>query len=185
MKPCLRVPAFLCLATVLVVAAASATQVAYMSPQDLGQQSELVFRGKVISVDSYWNSKHTKIFTRAQIATDETYKGTPQSMVNVIQLGGTVGNVKVTVQGALQWTPGEEILLFAEPYDGFTYQVSGFSQGKFSVNRDPRTGTAYIQAPSTEGVSLLGAPSPAGPARIEGTQRVPLERFVNQALGRR
>jgi len=184
MKPCLRVPAFMCLATVLIATVVSATQVTYMSPQDLGQQSELVFRGKVVSVDSYWNSKHTKIFTRARIAADETYKGDSRSIVDVIQIGGTVGNVKVTVQGALQWTPGEEVLLFAEPYDGFTYQVSGFSQGKFSIKHDARTGAAYIQAPSMEGVSLLGAPSQAGPM-TEATEKIPLERFVNQALGRR
>jgi hypothetical protein len=185
MKLWLKAIACLCLSTAVVTTVASATQVVYLTPQDLGRQSELVVRGRVLSVDSHWNDKHTKIFTVTRVAVDETYKGSPQSVVDLIQLGGTVGNIKVTVQGALQWTPGEEVLLFAEPYDGLTYQVSGLSQGKFAIRRDLRTGVVYVQAPSLEGVTLLGTPSPQAPARSQAAANVPLERFVNQALGRR
>lgn len=185
MKPWLKVLACSCLATVVVVTAAAATQVAYMSPQDLGRNSEVVFRGRVLSVDSYWNDKHTKIFTRTRIASDETYKGSSQSVVDVVQLGGTVDNIKVTVHGALQWKPGEEVLLFLEPYDAFTYQVLGLSQGKFAIKRDARTGAAYVQAPPMEGVTVLGTPTPQAPAETQAPERIPLERFVNQALGRR
>ena len=185
MKPCLRILACLCFSTAVFATVAFATQIVYMSPQDLGQQSELVFRGRVLSVDSYWNARHTKIFTRTRLGVDETYKGTGQSTVDVIQLGGIVGNVKVTVQGALQWKPGEEVLLFVEPYDALTYQVSGLSQGKFGIKRDLRTGAAYVQAPPMEGLTVLGTPSPQGQVRTQALERVPLERFVNQALGRR
>ncbi len=168
-----------------LVALAYATQIAYRSPQQLGDESALVVRGRVQSVESYWNSKHTKIFTRTRIAVDETYKGSARTTIDVIQLGGVVGNVKVTVQGALQWRVGEEVLLFAEPYDAGSYQVSGFSQGKFRIGRDLATGTAYVEAPPLEGVSLVGAPAPQAPSRTTLRQRVTLDEFVSQALGRR
>lgn len=167
-----------------LAALAYATQIAYRSPQDLGEQSVLVVRGKVQSVESYWNSKHTKIFTRTRIAVYETYKGSARPMIDLVQLGGVVDNVKVTVQGALQWRVGEEVLLFAEPYDAASYQVSGFSQGKFTIERDRATGVAYVDAPAAEGVSLLGAPAPQKPSRAPLEQRATLEQFVGQALGR-
>jgi len=185
MKPYVKVLACVSILVAGVVAVASATQLAYLTPQELGQQSELVFRGKVVSVNSYWNDKHTKVFTRTRVAVDETYKGSSWAVVDVVQLGGTVGKVKVTVQGTLQWNVGEEVLLFAESYDAGSFQVSGFSQGKFGIKRDSRTGAAYVQAPQVEGVTLLGAPSVQGPIQTSGTERVPLEVFVNQALGRR
>jgi hypothetical protein len=167
-----------------LAALAYATQIAYRSPQDLGEQSPLVVRGRVQSVESYWNTKHTKIFTRTRIAVYETYKGNAPPTVDLVQMGGIVGNVKVTVQGALQWRVGEEVLLFAEPYDAGSYQVSGFSQGKFTIERDRATGIAYVDAPAPEGVGLLGAPSPQQPSRARLGQRVTLEQFVSQALGR-
>jgi hypothetical protein len=144
-----------------------ATQILYQSPQQLGEQSSLVVRGKVTSTRSFWNDQRTKVFTETHIAVDETYKGGDVATLRVVQLGGVVDNIRVTVSGALQWTPGEEVLLFVEPYRADAYQVSGFSQGKFNVKRDPQTGKAFIQRPALEGVEIMGA----------------LDVFVNRALG--
>ena len=160
---------------------ADATQVLYRTPQQLGGQSDLVVRGRVERSESYWNEKHTKIFTRTSIAVDEAYKGIAPATVDVIQLGGIVGSMKVTVHGALTWRAGDEVLLFTEPYNAESYRVSGFSQGKFAIERNPETGEPFIRAPRMEGVQLLGAP----PDRETETSvvGVPLEEFVSHALG--
>ena len=185
MKRCTRLVAFLCVWIAVLTTLASGTEILSLSPQELGQQSELVVRGRVIGVQSYWNDKHTKIFTRIRIGVEETYKGLGRSVVDVIQLGGVVGNVKVTVHGALYWEAGEEVLLFAEPYDAGSFQVSGFSQGKLRILRDPETNLPYVQAPSMQSAKVLGAPPGQVPAAAATGQRVPLEEFLNQALGRR
>ncbi len=185
MKLCTRLLTFLCLAIAVLTTLASGTEILYLSPQELGQQSELVVRGRVLGVQSYWNDKHTKIFTRTCIRVDETYKGPGRSAIDLIQLGGVVGNVKVTVHGASHWEVGEEVLLFAEPYDTETFQVSGFSQGKLRILRDQETGLPYVQAPSMEGVRVLRALPGQEPAAAPTVQRIPLEEFLNQALGRR
>jgi hypothetical protein len=179
---CARHVICVCLVLILCPAAAHSTLVEYRSPRQLGDQSKLVARGRVQSVESYWNDKHTKVFTRTRIAVDETYKGSPRSAIEVIQLGGVVGNLRVTVHGAPHWEVGEEVLLFAEPYDAGDFRVSGFSQGKFRIERDPKTGTPYIQAPPIEGMSILRAP-PDGGVRAPSRRGVPLEDFVNHALG--
>lgn len=175
----------LCAVFVLAAVTAIATQIVYSSPKQLGQQSETVVRGKVLSVESYWNDTHTKILTRTRIGVDETYKGTEQPAVDIVQLGGVVDNVRVTVHGALQWRVGEEVLLFAERYDATSFRVCGFSQGKFHVERDPDTGVAYVTSPALDGVELVGASAADGMKRPTKSERVTLETFVDEALGRR
>jgi hypothetical protein len=166
----------------VVASLARATQVIYRTPQQLGTQSQLVVHGRVVSVESWWNEKHTKIFTTTRVAVDNAYKGSAPPAVDVIQLGGVVDNIRVTVSGSLQWAQGEEVLLFLEPYmDNFA--VSGFSQGKFNVMRD-ENGKAYVKRPAIEGVQLLGAPSLDGKTAPTKTGSVSLEDFVNSALGR-
>jgi hypothetical protein len=182
MRRRLKYLACLCFLLLAWATFAWCTLLEYRSPQQLGAQSELVVRGRVESSRSYWNEKHTKIFTRTRIAVDEAYKGSAPATVDVIQLGGTVGNVRVTVHGALHWRVGEEVLLFAEPYDGGSFRVSGFSQGRFKIERDPETGAPFVRAPRPEGVQILGAP-PGGQARAS-VRGVPLAEFVSYALGR-
>jgi hypothetical protein len=148
----------------------------------MGELSTLVVRGTVAGVRSYWNEQRTKVFTETRVTVDETYKGTAGSEVRIVQPGGVVGHVKVNVSGALRWKQGEEVLLFLEPYRRGTYQVSGFSQGKFGIERDPETGRMYVEHPPLEGIELVGAPEGEAGA-VEAPARIPLNRFINRAIG--
>ena len=160
---------------------AFATQVLYQTIEDLGTQAAVVVHGSVASVQSYWNDQHTKIFTETSITVDTTFKGDTGGTVQVLQLGGTVGNVRVTAHGALQWTPGEEVILFLEPFRDGKYQVAGFSQGKFNVVRDELTSEVYVTRAALEGTQLVGVPENDDEAA--GLLKLPLERFVYRALG--
>jgi hypothetical protein len=178
----------ICYVLLILICAAPvlhATQIRYQSPQQLGQQSSLVVQGKVADVRSYWNDKHTKIFTETLIQVDQTHKGQAAGVVKIIQLGGIVGNVKVSMAGALQWRPGEEVLLFLERYGPDNYQVSGFSQGKFIVERDPSTGEPFIERPALEGTEIQGAPSKNGAVMTSRIEPVSLQKFIDRALNRR
>ena len=155
------------LAGVLLLALAlagpvEATTVIYASPQDLGSEADIVVLGRVESTESYWNEGRTTILTRTRIAVEQAYKGPAPATVEIIQVGGIVGPVIVNVQGACTWMPGEEVVLFAEAHDANCYVVSGFSQGKFSVVRDSRTGDPIVRSPRVDGVRLLGAPGGKG-----------------------
>jgi hypothetical protein len=164
---------------------ALATQVLHRSPEQLGQQSALVVRGTVTDVHSFWNASRTKVFTRTSVAVDETYKGRSVGTINVVQLGGVVDNVRVTVAGALHWQQGEEVVLFLEPYEGGDYHVSGFSQGKFMVERDPDSGDPFVRQPVVDGVEYMRI-SPTGdniPAQASALRKMPINQFINRALG--
>lgn len=161
----------------------SATQVVARTDQQLGGQATQVVRGHVSSVRSFWNPQHTRIFTETMISVDETYKGAQSSSVRLLQPGGVADGVRMTVSGALHWTAGEEVLLFLEPYVDGAQQVSGFSQGKFHIERDPDTGKPFVRRPALGGaefVSSRGGPAVPAPAPMEN---VPLDRFIDRALG--
>lgn len=143
----------------------------------------MVVSGKVEGVRSYWNDKQTKIFTETTIQVDEAYKGETASTVRIIQMGGVVGTVRMHVHGALAWRPGEDVLLFLDSYDADRYRVSGFSQGKFGVDRDPVTGEAFVTRPMLDGAEVLGAPARGGVTNATESARVPLTQFINNALG--
>ena len=104
------------LGIMLAVAATSsparATTLIERTPEQIARQSALVVDGKVVGVRSYWNADHSRIFTEATVDVDGTHKGRAGARVRVVQIGGVVGNVRMTAHGALAWTPGEEVLLF-------------------------------------------------------------------------
>ena len=159
---------------------AIATSLIERTPEQLAQQSALVVDGKVTGVRSYWNADHTRIFTEATVDVDGTYKGRSSAKVSVVQIGGVVDNVRMTAHGALTWAPGEEVLLFLEPNDGRSWQVAGFSQGKYTIERD-RSGREFIRQalpPDTKG----GGASATSAA--DGSERVSLEQFLQRVLGR-
>jgi len=161
----------------------NATQVLYRTPQQLGAESELVVQGRVSSVQSYWNDTHTKIFTEATVSVAETFKGQGAGVVRVVQLGGTVGHVRMNVHGALQWSSGEEVVLFLEPGAQGAYLVAGYTQGKFHVERDGLNGEAYITRPAVTDVELVGG-ADADVSVLSRQTNVTVTKFINDALKR-
>lgn len=171
----------LCTCVLVGVLPAAGTQVLYKSVEELGTDASAVVRGTVTDVRSFWNEDHSKIFTSTMVAVDESYKGRSGQVVEVLQLGGTVDNVQVTAHGALKWATGEEVVLFLEPFTEGRFQVSGFSQGKFHLERDPDTGAAYVRRPTLDGAKMVGVPGGVdGSAQVE---KISLDKFLRQALG--
>ena len=169
-------------ALLVLSAAGQATKILYQSPKELALESSQIVRGTVTSVRSYWNEEGTKIFTEALVAVDETYKGASIREARVLQLGGIVGHVNMHVEGALTWRPDEEVLLFLEPNVPGTFSVSGFSQGKFDLTRDPKTGAVFVQGVELGGAELVGSSPGAAPAP---PGKVSLDQFIDETLGRK
>jgi len=172
------------LALLTAASAAQATQIIYQTPEQMGQEATLVVRGVVSQVQSFWNETHTKIFTETVISVDATYKGREVRTARVVQLGGVVGNVRVHVHGALSWRAGEEVLLFLEPDNRGGLRVTGFSQGKFDIERDPATGEMFITRPALDAIAGAGVSGAQGAIEgTGGTAKVRLDEFLDRALG--
>jgi len=110
-------------------------------------------------------------------------KGPGGPVARILELGGIVDDIQMHVHGAVIWRPGEEVLLFLDRMEGSDYRVTGFSQGKFGIERDPATGEAFVRRPAAEGTEIVGAPPGRAEEPFAGSTRVPLTQFVNHALG--
>jgi hypothetical protein len=168
------------LAVGVVAVDSFATQVIQRTPKELAQESQLVVDGKIASVRSYWNEDQSKIFTEALVTVGSTYKGGAAQTVRVVQIGGVVGNVRMTAHGALQWKKGEEVLLFLEPSIPGAFQVAGFSQGKYLIERDARTGRAFVKHALP---ADMEGKAPAADAQAGASaDKVTLEQFLDSVL---
>ncbi len=170
-------------AILVVTGSVEATQIVYQTPRQMGTESALVVRGKVTAVRSFWNDSQTKILTETVVTIDETYKGGSEDNVRILQLGGVVGTVRMHVHGAPSWTRGEEVVLFLERIDAGSYRVSGLSQGKFKVERDPVTGEAFVTYPMMDGAEVQGVRSAGDGGPVPQAVKMPLAKFIEDALG--
>jgi hypothetical protein len=163
---------------------ALATEIIQVSPQEIARASTLVVDGKVSGVRSYWNDDHSKIFTETTVAVNATHKGANASTVRVVQIGGVVGNVRQTAHGALAWKRDEEVLLFLESAGSSApgaYQITGFSQGKYDIDRDAGTGRAYVRQAVPADMTGAKPLATSGSASAK-SEKVTLDQFLGQVL---
>ncbi|MGH7856594.1 MAG: hypothetical protein ACREQY_04630 [Candidatus Binatia bacterium] len=95
--------------------------------------SDLVLLGRVLSTRSDWAPNRSAIFTDAEIAVDEAWKGLPASdRVTVRTLGGAVDDVTLEVEGAARFAEGEQVLVFLHEEGGVLTPV-GMAFGKYEI----------------------------------------------------
>lgn len=153
---------------------AFATQIEFRSLPQLAQDSQLVVQGQVGKVRSFWNESHTRILTEVEIAIQSSHKGTAPSNVRLLQVGGVVDGVRMTVHGAPTWPLGQDVLLFLEPSLPGNYRLSGFTQGRFELELDATTGEWIAKRP-LYGMEIAGK-------RAENVA-LPLDELLRQAFG--
>ena len=80
----------------------------------LAASAERIVVADVVSVESAWDAAHRNIHTTVELAVRESWKGDiPGSgRLALRQLGGTVGEIEMSVLGAAKFVPGERALFF-------------------------------------------------------------------------
>ena len=129
-------------------------------------KSDFIFVGTAVRTESAWNAEHTRIYTRTTFEVEEYVKGqgkdqeTAGGAVVVETLGGVVGDIGMMVPGVPLFHVGERDLLFIStgPRTG-KHRVMGWSQGRFKIKKDPKTGQEMLSRPMA-GVSLLNQIDP-------------------------
>lgn len=122
-----------------------ATTLRQFDTRALTVNSDAVIIGQVTAVRSEWTADHRRIVTRVTVRVSETLKGGPTGLLEVVQLGGELDGVKVTVAGCPAYRTGEEALFFLSGRTSTRMQVTGLAQGKFDLRRDPATGRLSVQ----------------------------------------
>lgn len=123
---------------------ASATTVVPMNTRALIARSHDIVIGEVVTVRSRWNDERSSIVTDITLRVSETLKGGAGSELVLTQPGGEVDGLRYTIEGGVQFAPGEETLLFAWRDRGGVPQVAGLAQGKFEIRRD-RSGARTLE----------------------------------------
>jgi hypothetical protein len=173
---------FLLVAFCLILANnASATSVVELSLREIAEASNSIVHGTVVTATSRWNEDRTLIVTDVVVKVQDTLKGDPGPRVVITQPGGRVGSLRVDVDGAAVYRPGDEAILFLHPSPRGGARVVGLFQGRFDVAVDPRSGRKVVRGLSAEalGAVLLDKPG-VETERAAPVQRgpVPLEEFL-------
>jgi hypothetical protein len=160
--------------------AVQAASVVKLTLPDLVKQSQAIVIGKVSGVSSAWVEDRRQIFTTITLNVSENLKGSSGHIVTFTQIGGVVGDTRVSVAGAPIFTPGSEVLLFLSGDPSGYFPTVGMGQGKFDVTTDERSGEKIVIN------SVLGLHSPAGaPLSSSETTRMTINQIktaVAQAL---
>ena len=164
------------LVAVLTAATASATTLVRMSLDQLAEASTEIIRGHVVSQETLWNPGHTRIYTYTTLALEQTYKGSPPSLLVVQQPGGKIGNVHVFVAGTIQFHLQSGYVLFLErsPADPSKFLPVGMMQAAYRIYRDAKTQEEELILPL--GSLTRGAPASGAGSVIAGPA-VPVRQF--------
>ncbi|MCB9665659.1 MAG: hypothetical protein H6732_16240 [Alphaproteobacteria bacterium] len=138
---------WLAAAALAVPGRGEATTFAQMSTAQFVDASTYIVRGRVLEV---WTERTDDdlVWTMARVRVDETLKGpdAPAELV-VSSLGGSHGDLTVTVSAAAQFTPGEPALFFLDQKErtGRLVPVAKFL-GVRLIRRVPGTHSYYANA---------------------------------------
>lgn len=133
-----------------------ATSLARMDLADLVRQSTYVVRARCTGVAG--QSFSGQVWTRSTFTVTEAWKGDPPSPFTVRLPGGDAAGLRVTVDGAPRFRPGEDVVLFLFARAAGHFTVVGWAQGTFRIRTDSRTGAAQATQ-DTAGIQLLDARS--------------------------
>lgn len=116
---------------------ADTTLAVALSVGDMVSQADVIAIGRALETRSMWVDR--SLVTLVTVAVNESLKGAPGETLTVVVPGGVDANRKVPVSmtypGAPRITPGEDVFLFlnVDSEVGGGYNVTGYSQGKFSI----------------------------------------------------
>ena len=118
-------------------------------PYTLKQRSEkstAIVVARVESISSNWDSAGREIYTFISLRIENKIKGNlSESIIELCQLGGRVGNTISSVSGVPQFIEGEKVLVFlGKMRSSKYYGVIDWLEGKKSIEVD-QAGREFIQ----------------------------------------
>jgi hypothetical protein len=155
-----------------------------MSLGELTVVADRIVVGTVLSIDAAWDVQHRRITSTIEVDIEESWKGPALAnrRITIVQPGGSVGDMEMTVQGMPSFVAGAKSLLFLQGQRRF--QVVGMGQGKRALLWNEASKQWLAESPDTEGVveaapgAKLRQAKPGGPIPLDD-----LREQVRRALG--
>lgn len=169
----------------LLTFAVGSCQAALQKTLDLDQlvdESSAIVHARIKDSRVDWNSSHTSIVTFYTVEAGRYLKGSLGSSFELVELGGQIGNLAMSVAGAPHFQAGEEVVLFVWT-DGIygRHQANGFEQGVFRVTKDPASGLKMLSHSAP--VRGAGEVTAAGEARGRRETSRELNQFLSEVSG--
>lgn len=170
---------------VLLPAASFATTFMNRNLGDVIQEAPFIVRGTVGSSYANWDKSQQQIYTYTDFNVTEVLKGTiKESRILLRQPGGSKDGMELMIPGTAHFAPGEEVVVLLSPKieEDQSYDVPGFTTGKYRVVTDPKTGAVSL-------INSLGGGAMFDPQRDPKTlsyaSKVPIEVFRKLAKGKK
>jgi hypothetical protein len=152
--------------------AARASIVLALDLPELVRQAEHI---AVVAVSAAWDQAHERIFSTIDLKVVESWKtsaSTPPAAgahMTVVQAGGTVGDITMTVTGLGAFSPGERSVVFLRgPADHA--QLVGMTQGKRPLRFHTASQRWLVAPPNLRQTKLVRPTSPGAVAPAVSTQ---------------
>lgn len=164
----------------LLAAGAFATQVPRVSFEALTDSSEVVVSGRISHTWTAWDAAHKYIWTHYRLTVTSTLKGAANSVMEFAEPGGEADGRLMTIDGAVTYSQGEEVVVFLSRMPNRYLRTTGWSQGKYVVDASGRL-HAFGGA-SAESIQA-GRPSTGSSLRmLEGMSVTELKQRVSSRL---
>jgi hypothetical protein len=98
--------------------------------------SEAVVQARVVDVQSAWNDEGSMIFTHVTLEVTGRLHGKAANQLVVRVPGGTVGNFTSVMEGAPEFTVGDEVVAFIARWDDGAPMIAGYAQGVSTLKKD-------------------------------------------------
>ena len=123
----------------------SATTVIPPSFNELVDQAELIFQGRVAAVKSQWvgEGSNRHIATFVTFAVDDTLKGDPGKSYTLQMLGGTVDGETMGIVDAPKFDVGDNNIVFVQNNGSQVIPLVGIMHGRFRIKQD-QTGRTIV-----------------------------------------
>ncbi len=100
---------------------------------DFLQDTNLIFVGKLVEKESYWSDDHRFIMTRHIFQVQDSVKGDPGQLAEIIEYGGTVGELAQEVTHTGRYQLDREYLVFSYRDDFERNRTLAGTLGQFPV----------------------------------------------------
>ncbi len=163
----LAAPVFVLLLAVLATAApVSASLLRPLSIHELTRISDVVIRGRVVSVRTISSNGGRMPVTLADIEILEVLSGTlpPRRRLMVTQPGGVANGIELDYAGRPVFTAGEETVLFLQRRAPGRFIPVGLAQGKYNI---APAGNDRALLRDLHGAALTTAATEAPPATLD------------------
>ena len=155
MRPSRRLIAMLAPVAALAISSpASASLILALDLPTLVTRADQISVVDVVSAKAAWNAEHDRIVTTIDVTVIDCWKGgaAAGSHVQIVQAGGSVGELTMRIDGMPHFAPGERALLFLRG-TAERASVVGMAQGKRPVRRE--TGRWMVSAPDRGGADFV------------------------------